>query len=132
MAYRLPSERVAIDLDDLTVEVERVAVWAIAAQAVRLLAPVMGEKRTLADLGALFGFFIAEGQPTWAIIDHRGPIPYTVEGCYRLPLDTISALIVAWAGTITPPETAVDKLVPPSELRDKLNAKLRAKRAKAA
>lgn len=132
MAYRLPSERVSIDLDDLTVEVERVTAWALQANAVRLLAPVINEQRTASDLVALVRFFVDEAQPTWAIVDHRGPVLPTVDGCLRLPLDTLLSMIVAWAGTINPPETAVDKIIPPSPLRDQLNAKLREKRRKAA
>ena len=46
----------------------------------------------------------------------------------RLPVTLGAAMVDGWLETITPKATAVDALIPPSPLRDQLNAKLRAKR----
>lgn len=114
-----------------TVEVAPVLAWPLAFQAGRLIEAYQSAKPGAAELVALrdlYGFFIAEAQPTWTIIDHRGPIQPTTEGMYRLPLDVSLPIIAEWMATLIPKETAVDKLVPPSPLRDQLNAKLSAKR----
>lgn len=132
MAYRLPSERVTLTSETgAAIEVAPVSAWALAFHASGLIAAYNAADPGGAELMALrdlYRFFVAEAQPTWAIIDHRGPITPTAEGMYRLPLDIALPMIGEWIGTLTPKSTAVDEMVPPSPLRDQLNAKLRAKR----
>jgi hypothetical protein len=131
MAYRLPSERVTITIEDgPTVEVEKVSADLIYQRAVGLASAFFAAKPAAqpAALAELYGFFIAEAQPTWEIIDHRGPVLPTVAGMLRLPSAIGVDICLEWASTYIEKETAVDKMVPPSPLRDQLNATLRAKR----
>lgn len=133
MAYHLPSERLTLTVDDgLAVEVERVASWAIVQTAARLAASFASAKGA-AELGALrdlYEFFVAEAQPTWDLMDHRGPIQPTAGGMLRLPIALGLALVEGWAGTLEPTPTAVDEVVPPGPVRDALNAELRKSRRK--
>lgn len=131
MAYVLDGERVPVTVDDLTIEVRTIGAWAVAQAAASLAAAYDRAKpgQPEADaLNALYAFFVAEAQPTWAIVDHRGPVLPTAAGMLRLPVPMAFALIAEWIGTATPKESAVDKIIPVGELRDALNAKLRAKR----
>lgn len=131
MAYDLRPERVEISSGELTVEVSRIGAYPIWVNAVRLASAWAAAKTDQAVILALrevYGTFIAEAQPTWAIIDHRGPVPPTTEGMWRLPVPLAMGLVSEWMDTIVEKSTAVDELIPPSPLRDQLNAKLRAKR----
>jgi len=133
MAHRLPSERVAITVDDLTIEVERVTSWPIQQNAVRLWAAYQAAKPGNPEIVALrdlYECFVDEAQPTWDLVDHRGPIAQSVGGMFRLPVDLGLRFVGGWADTLpaTDLPTAVDEMIPPSPLRDKLNAGLRAKR----
>jgi hypothetical protein len=131
MAHDARPERVEITVDALTIEVFRIASSPLWGEAVRLASAWAAAKSTAAQIDALrdmAAFFVAEAQPTWAIVDQRGAVPPTVGGVLRLA-DTLQlALFSEWTDTIREKETAVDKLVAPSPLRDQLNAKLRAKR----
>jgi hypothetical protein len=132
MAYRLASERVPLDIEDgPTVEVERVAADLLYQHAMGLASAYLSAKSDKAKSEALlelYGFFVAEAQPTWEIIDHRGPIAPTVAGTMRLPAALGVDIVLEWLGTHTRKASAVDALVPPSALRDQLNAALREKR----
>jgi hypothetical protein len=132
MAYRLPSERVTLNIEDgPTVEVEKVSADLIYQHAVGLLSACFGAKdgkASAAALTELYTFFVLEAQPTWEIVDHRGPVAATAAGMYRFPSKLGVDICLEWAGTYIEKATAVDELIPPSPLRDQLNAKLRAKR----
>lgn len=134
MAYRLPSERVAIAIEDgPTVEVEKIGAWPIYHTAVGLVSACTAattEAATTDALLRLYEFFVAEAQPTWEITDHRGPILPTATAMLRLPVNEVALPIVeGWAETFTPKPTAVDAMIPEGPLRDELNAGLRKAKA---
>jgi hypothetical protein len=133
MAYRLPSERVELNIEDgPTVEVERVQADLIYQHAVGLTSACLEattDKARAAALSDLYPYFVGEAQPTWAIVDHRGAIPPTLAGIARLPFLLGMNIVIEWLGTHAEKSSAVDELIPPSPLRDKLNATLKAKRA---
>lgn len=82
----------------------------------------------MSALSAMYELLVSEAQLTWDIADHKGPVPVSVSGMLRLPLNLGLAIYLGWLETITPKATAVDELIPPSPLRDQLNSKLREKR----
>ena len=131
MAYRLGGERVAIEADGLTIEVQPIASDTVYRAAVGLAAVYFGASEPTAlsaALSALASFFCVEAQPTWDVVDHRGVIPATPAGMLRFPDVLALELVAAWAQAFVaePAETAVDKLVEPGPRRDRLNARLRA------
>lgn len=131
MASQLHAERVPVTLDDLTIEVAPILAWPIAFSVSRLIAVYEAATEGSAEVVALrdlYGTFLEEAQPTWDLIDHRGPIAPTLAGMWRLPLPVALGLIGAWLTTITPPSTAVDEMVPPGPLRESLNTELRKSR----
>lgn len=135
MAYDLRPERVEVSVGDLTIDVSRIASYPLWVQGVRLAAAWAAAKtdeRNVEALGECYAYFLAEAQPTWQIVDHRGPVLPTLGGMYRLRPELGMGLYAEWLDTIREKATAVDEIVPPSQLRDQLNAKLRAKRRKAA
>lgn len=132
MAYRVHGDRVALPIEDgPTVEVQPIGSWPIYWHAVGLTSAFLDAKGPAAELEALmaaYGFFVREAQPTWEIVDHRGPVPATAEGMLRLPVLEIGIRMVdAWAETFLPKPTAVDAMIPEGPLRDELNAGLRRK-----
>lgn len=139
MAYRLPGERVPVVVDKgpfagLSVEVERIGAYAVYLAAVSSrIAFEKADSGSTAEFGALrslYAVFVDEAQPTWDIVDHRGPVPATANGMLRLPVSLATAVIEAWTETFNAveaaPLTAVDKLIPAGPLRDRLNAELAA------
>ncbi len=131
MEYRLPSERVTIEIEDgPTLRVEKVHADLLYQHAVGLASAYLRAKPAaqMGALSALYSFFLAEAQPTWEIVDHRGPVLPNMDGMVRLPSALGVDICLEWAGTFIEKETAVDKMIPPSPLRDQLNAKLAAKR----
>lgn len=136
MAKRLPTERVPIASEDLTAEVTRCASWAIQQNAVRLWTAFMRATgpTELTTLLAFYETFVAEAQPTWDWLDHRGAVPPTAAGLLRVNRVQACGLILEWTQTLqeVPPSTAVDELVPEGPLRDELNRQLKAKRKAAA
>jgi hypothetical protein len=135
LAYRLPGGRVTLEVDGydgLQVEVEPIGAWPVFLHATALSSALFaaedGSVEQLNALVTVYTHFLAEAQPTWQIVDHRGPVQTTVAGMLRLPVALGVGLASDWIERFAaaPPETAVDKLVPPGELRDELNAKLRA------
>jgi hypothetical protein len=143
VAYRLPGGRVELpiegQLEGLRVEVEPIGAWAIYRAAVSLVALFFAADGPAAEFAALRdlnAFFVDEAQPTWDIVDHRGPVPATAQGMLRLPLALVLNLVNGWTDTLATedekPATAVDAIVPPGDLRDQLNDALAKKRAEAA
>ncbi len=132
MATRLLPERVPITSEDLSAEVTRCASWPIQQNAIRLWAAFHRATGAveLPALRDLYEFFVDEAQPTWDILDHRGPVPPTVAGLLRLNHLHVAGLIVEWAQTlrVVPESTAVDELIPAGPLHDELNRQLRARR----
>lgn len=136
MAYRLPGGRVTLAFEEgqyagLSIEVEPIASWAIYRHALALVAAFFAATEARVENAALraaYEHFVGEAQPTWSIVDHRGPIQPTTEGLLRLPLPLGLRLVELWSETFIPaeqPETAVDELIPPGPLRDEMNARLR-------
>jgi hypothetical protein len=129
VAYRLPGERVPVTVEDgPTIEVEVITAYPIYVNGVRLAAAFDAAKPGAAEITALrelYAFFAVEAQPTWEITDHRGPIPNTAEGMWRLPLAVAFAFVNGWLETANPKPSAVDAMIPPGPLRDELNAGLR-------
>lgn len=143
MTYRLPGGRVTLTIEDgpyagVWVEVERVGLWLVYASAVSLAAKALAA--SAADrVGAFqkaYETFVIEAQPAWDIEDHKGRVPATAAGMWRLPEVLALTFLQVWAETYgteeaaepvaEPVATAVDKLMPPGPLRDVLNERLRA------
>lgn len=125
MAYRLPSERVPIEIEDgPTVEVEKIGLELTFRTAVGLASAYL-EARDIKTLRAAYRCFVYEAQPTWDIVDHHGPVPQTVAGMLRLPVPMGIAFIHAWASTFIEKASAVDEMIPPSPLRDELKRRLK-------
>lgn len=134
VAYRLATERTPITVEDgPTVEVQPIGAWPIYRTAVGLVAAFFAAKpaEEAAALQAVYRFFVSEAQPTFEIVDHRGPILPTADGMLRLPLPLALGIIDGWTSTFqaVPEATAVDAMVPEGPLRDKLNKGLRRKKA---
>jgi hypothetical protein len=130
--YRLPDERVSLDLDGPIVEVQRCASWMVYQQVVRLYAAYVAAKTPAAEYDALvqtFARFVDEAQPTWQIADHTGPVPPTLAGMTRLPLEMSLRMVTDWLETITPKASAVDAIIAPGPMRDELKRRLKAKKA---
>jgi hypothetical protein len=133
VAYRIATERTSITVEDgPTAEVQPIGAWPIYRTAVGLVAafyaaPPTGEITALREL---YAFFVAEGQPTWEIVDHHGPVFPTPEGMLRLPLPVAFGLIDGWTSLFVPKPTAVDAMVPEGPLRDELNAGLRKRKSR--
>lgn len=131
--YRLPGARVVITIGEgafagAAVEVEPIGTFAIRYVASGLVNAFYAAKDPGAEFVALtkaYELFVDEAQPTWAIADHRGPIPPTADGMLRLPVPLALDIIGQW---IEPPPSAVDELIPPGPLRDALNEGLKANR----
>jgi len=133
VAYRLPTERVQVTTDDLSIEVTSVVAWAVAHTAGSLVDAFYAAKPgdpELEALKALYSFFLTEAQPSWEIEDHRGRIPTTVTGMLRLPLEAALGLIAEWVATATPKPTVADEALPPGPVRDEVNAALKRERRK--
>ena len=149
--YRLPGERVTLDLSGPSVEVEPIHSWMVLVE-VQLLV----DRAKEADAGAaeyvaltnLFERFVSEAQPTWAISDHLGSIPATAAGTRRLPLPMQMAIIEQWFDTFNrKPEreelpeglhvvesdapSAVDAVIPPGPLQREIKKRLRSVKAAA-
>lgn len=123
---RLPGERIPLVIAEgpfagLSAEVEALGVELTRLTAIQAVnAYVVAENADL--LEPVYALFVDEAQPTWALADHRGPIPATVEGMWRLPIRLALAFVDLW---VDPPTSAVDELVPPGPVRDALNRSLR-------
>ncbi len=132
MAYRLPSERVTLELDGPSVEVTALSaepIHALGVARAAAWAQAKGQAEQVNALTALYELFVAEAQPIWDILDHRGPVAATASGMLRLPVALGVSIISGWLDTMTPKTTAVDEIIPPGDLRDELNKRLRAKKA---
>lgn len=142
--WRVPSERIALNLDGPTVEVERLRSWMVEYECRDLVAAFNAASTRAAEhnvLAALIDRFMLEAQPSWDIVDHRGAVPANGRGMARLPLDVQLAIIVAWIETFViaqeepAPASAVDAVIAPGpanvELKRRL-ARARSRNQKAA
>jgi len=138
VAYRLPGERVRLDLDGPVVEVEPIRSWPVQRLGVRRWLAYQAADDPDAELAALlelYRFFVAEAQPTWDIADHRGLIPVSGEGMLRLPLELAQQTVAGWLRTLPvpveaeEPTSAVDAVLPPGPFRDEVKTRLRAVKA---
>lgn len=147
--WRVPNERVVLDLDGPSVEVAPIRSWAIQFEALALASVFQRASSPEEEYPALktaYEYFIAEGQPQWDIVDHRGAVPVTARGMLRLPDALASEIVNQWLATFEAkaehPEieglhvvesdapSAVDALIPPGPLQTAVKRRLR--RAKAA
>jgi hypothetical protein len=97
--WKVPSERVTLDLDGPSVEVEPIRSWNIHLESLhawRVVADAEKPEAKYVALTKLYEQFIFEAQPTWDIADHRGPVPATARGMARIPLDLQLAILAAW------------------------------------
>lgn len=109
----------------LSAEVEALVAWPIRWSVIRAVNAYFAAEEPdvqIVALGKVYDLFEAEGQPTWTLADHRGPIPPTSVGMWRLPLPLILGFVDQW---VSPPGTAVDELIPEGPVRDELNRRLR-------
>lgn len=133
MVYRLPGERIALDLDGPAVEVERILAAPIQQLGLRRVGACLAVDDAapkLEALLALYELFVREAQPSWDIADHLGPIAPTATGMARLPVTLAMQITMAWLGTLDveeseEPATAVDAVLPPGPFRDEVKQKLR-------
>lgn len=134
--YRLPGERVKLDLDGPTVEVEPIRSWMIQTESLALAARLGAAEEGVAEYAALkslYEFFVAEAQPTWDIGDHRGAIPNTAAGMMRLPLALASSIISQWQDSL-PKAPAADlpsavDILPDGPGKDEVKRRLRSVKA---
>lgn len=133
MAYRIPGGRVTLDLDGPSIEVEQLVsptVGFLVRAELAAFLEAKDEAGRIAALGPICERFVVEAQPTWEIVDHRGPILPTVAGMLRLdPLRIVLPAVMAWVETMPvadedAPATAVDALIPPGPLNASLNQQL--------
>jgi len=131
VAYRLPGERQPLDLDGPSVEVEpcrAYALWQLGMARYAAVEQAEPGPTQLVALQRLYEYVVPEAQPTWDILDHQGPVPTTVNGMLRLPLDIALPICLGWLATFGQEEqsdSAVDALIPPGKLREALKGDLR-------
>jgi hypothetical protein len=127
VVYRLNGDRTPLTLDGLTIEVQPVVSDTVYRSIVALGAAAVAAPSN-DTLSAVAVYFCTEAQPTWDIIDHRGIVPATPAGMLRMSDALALGLVSEWAAAFVaePPETAVDKIIPPGEMRDELNRRLKA------
>jgi hypothetical protein len=97
--WKVPSERVTLDLDGPSVEVEPIRSWNIHLESLhawRVVADAEKPEAKYVALTKLYEQFVFEAQPTWDIADHRGPVPTTARGMARIPLDLQLAILAGW------------------------------------
>ena len=135
--WRIPGERIALDLDGPSVEVERLRSWSIQFEGLSLLARFMAASKQQDEylaLNALFEHVVREAQPQWDIVDHLGAVPTTARGMARLPLDLGLSIASLWLETLVAvekkeaeaePPSAVDALIPPGPMNREIKRRLR-------
>lgn len=134
VTYRLPSERVVIEIPDgPTVEVAPIHATSIYQAAVGLMGRLLNAEGP-ASFDArqrLCRFVVAEAQPTWDIADHRGAIPPTPEGMVRLPDAYLVAIVEGWTAPFVAvePTSVADDILPEGPVRDEVKRRLRAVKA---
>ena len=98
--WRVPSERIPLDLGGPSVEVERLGSWHLQFESVQLLRAYEVATKPEDEyraLNALFDLFVREAQPQWDIVDSQGPVPTTARGMSRLPLVLSLGIVSLWA-----------------------------------
>jgi len=143
--WRIPGERIRLDLGGPSVEVEPLRSWMIQTECLFLAQKVKDAAEGAAEyvaLNALFEFVVREAQPQWDIVDHLGAVPTDARGMGRLPLTLALEIVDAWTGSLNArpempevPEglyvvesdaaSAVDALIPPGPLRQTVKRRLR-------
>jgi hypothetical protein len=91
-----------LDLDGPSVEVEPIRSWNIEQECLhgwRVFVAAKTPEASYVALSTLYQQFIIEAQPSWDIVDHRGPVPTTVRGMARLPLDLQVSILGRWRDT---------------------------------
>ena len=153
--WKVPSERIALDLDGPTVEVERLISWTTQYEGLHTLARFMEASKPSDEyvaLRSLWEQFIAEAQPSWDIVDNRGPVPATAAGMARLPLTLSIAICSMWLNSLVVEEveeeedresvpglrlveskapSAVDAVMPPGQGATTVKRRLRAAKRQA-
>lgn len=135
--WSIASERITLDLDGPSVEVERLHSWMVQFQVLALAGVYNRAQTSVAEYAALvplFERFVYEAQPSWSISDHRGAIPCTAGGMARLPIRLGLAMIDRWLESLIVPkpdeaESAVDAVVPPGPANREIKRRLRAVKA---
>ena len=140
--WRVPSERIRLDLDGPSVEVERIGSWNIQYEGLSLLSRFMAASKQQDEyvaLNALYEHVVREVQPQWDIVDHLGAVPTTARGMARLPLDLGLSIASLWLQTFVPaekpeasqaePASAVDAVIPPGPMNLEIKRRLRKKKA---
>ncbi len=131
--YRLPGDRITLDLDGPTVEIEPIRAWAVLLASTQLGAAYVAASDPVEQytaLAALAEFFLLEAQPQWNFADHRGPIRETVNGFLRLTPVMQSGVIAGWQATYEEEKSsAVDAVIEPGPANLEIKRRLRAVKA---
>lgn len=142
--WRVSSERIRLDLDGPSVEVEPLRSWMIQTECLLLAQRLKDADEGAAEYVALtnlFEFVVREAQPQWDIVDHLGAVPATARGMARLPVALALEICDEWTATLDArPErdaipglrlvesdaaSAVDAVVPAGPLRREIKRRLR-------
>jgi hypothetical protein len=141
--WKVPSERVTLDLDGPSVSVEPIRSWNIQQECLHGWRVFLDAKTPEAEyvaLSTLYQQFVIEALPSWDIADHRGPVPVTARGVARLPLDLQLAILAGWRDTFgvkaereplpfpvreSDAPSAVDAIFPPGAVNKELKRRLR-------
>lgn len=133
--WQVPGERITLDLDGPSVEVERLRSWPVQYQVLALAAAFNAANTPATEYAALvplFERFVYEAQPSWSIADHRGAIPATAAGMMRLPLPLGVAMVTQWLESLPVPAaqpSAVDGARLPEPVKREIKRRLQAVKA---
>lgn len=132
MAYVLAPDRVTIEIEDgPAVEVGPILAYPVVLTTRALFDKYAAAREPAAEMAALrdlYEYVVAEAQPTWQLLDHKGVVPPTASGMMRLPLPIAFALIREWLDTAREKATAADAMLPDGPAKDTINLALRRKR----
>lgn len=134
--WSVPGNRIKLDLDGPSVEVEPIHAWSIFFET-RALRAIFDNAKTPADeysaLTSLFNYVALEAQPQWDIVDHRGAVPPTGRGFHRLELKMALQIVDGWANSFNVQQeevqSAADVILAPGPVRDEVKRRLKKKNA---